>query len=507
MSVPTTETARDEAARQHLHTWLLAVGTGFVIILLGNWWGFGPWWMTVGMCLLMGLFLWLTRDVDVPPDTRGDAFYYLGFLFTLSAFIATLVTMDQGIAGSDATGLGSFLRNFGIAITTTIVGLAGRVYLSMSQVSAGDISREATDALAEAVQRFKASLADAQDKMDVVVARVGQSGDRLGETTDAIADVVRRAAEISRSMHSQAESIASLGGDFESRSGRVVDAMDGTATSFRRVKTLLGGLEDGAGRLSSGLIEVSNRLSEVNNTLAAVHVAAGPTANAMNETRVGLADGAARAASLAPALEALHDSMRQAGEAIKGGAAHVSASLRRVADSVEDDAVSAALLEVPAALSEVAARTSEVGPGFGALGARANGLGATLQGLDDSAVEATGALTRVSEVVRRVDRRVADEGAEFSSVLKAGAAMQRDSLAQLSEQTAALSNNLENVTATLQRLEAMAESPSSGPTDGDGRGGPAVRSSLWRLTGIPALRRRLTRNRPEGVPDATSAES
>ena len=507
MSVPPTATPRDEASRQHLHTWLLVVGTGFVIILVGNWGGVGPWWMAVVMCLLMGFFLWLTKDVDVPPDTRGDAFYYLGFLFTLSAFIATLVTMDQGIAGSNATGLGSFLRNFGIAITTTIIGLAGRVYLSMSQVSPGDISREATDALAEAVQRFKASLADAQDKMDVVVARVGQSGDRLGETTDAIADVARRAVQISRSMHSQAESIASLGGDFESRSDRVVDAMDGTATSFRRVKTLLGSLEDGAGRLSSGLIEASNRLREVNNALAAVHVAAGPTANAMNETRVGLAESAARALSLAPALDALHDSMRQAGETIQGGAAYVNASLRRVADSVEDDAVSAALREIPAALSEVAARTSEVGPGFGALGARANGLGATLQGLDDSAVEATGALARVSEVVRRVDRKVADEAAELSSVLKAGAAMQRDSLAQLSERTAALSNNLENVTVTLQRLEATAQSPSSGPTDGDGLGGPSVRSSLWRLTGIPALRRRLTRNRPEGVRDVTSAES
>ena len=51
----------------------------------------------------------------VRDEQMGDSFYYLGFLYTLTALAVSLFGIEDDI--------NELLKNFGIAITTTLVGL------------------------------------------------------------------------------------------------------------------------------------------------------------------------------------------------------------------------------------------------------------------------------------------------------------------------------------------------------------------------------------------------
>ena len=75
------------------------------------------------MAYLLGvIFLNKKMNTFVRDEQMGDSFYYLGFLYTLTALAVSLFGIEEDI--------NELLKNFGIAITTTLVGLIGRIILS-----------------------------------------------------------------------------------------------------------------------------------------------------------------------------------------------------------------------------------------------------------------------------------------------------------------------------------------------------------------------------------------
>jgi hypothetical protein len=71
--------------------------------------------------VLYGTIAWRLPTVQMRPDRLGDNFYYLGFLYTLASLSATLLEIQS------AAQIEKLLGNFGIALATTVVGVAGRV--------------------------------------------------------------------------------------------------------------------------------------------------------------------------------------------------------------------------------------------------------------------------------------------------------------------------------------------------------------------------------------------
>ena len=73
---------------------------------------------------------YLLNDEDA-PDEEGDNLYYLGLLFTLISLMFTLVELfgADNDALRNAEKIRALLENFGIALSSTVVGIAGRVAL------------------------------------------------------------------------------------------------------------------------------------------------------------------------------------------------------------------------------------------------------------------------------------------------------------------------------------------------------------------------------------------
>lgn len=112
------------------HLFVAAFISGIFFILLGS--VFGMLYLSVIMTIavMVGYFLTGRRLVDkelLTNEQFADSNYYLGFLFTLISLASSLYLLSSDLlAGGLLTRL---IGQFGISISTTIVGLSMRIYL------------------------------------------------------------------------------------------------------------------------------------------------------------------------------------------------------------------------------------------------------------------------------------------------------------------------------------------------------------------------------------------
>ena len=132
----------------------------FLVGALGNvflkGWGVSPWIVTafsVGVMGLYALYVFGSRQYRLREDLAGDSLYYLGFLYTLTSLACALYAFMQ-----DEGNTQGIIANFGIALATTILGMALRVVFSQMREDPVEIEHEARLELAEAVAHLKTEL-------------------------------------------------------------------------------------------------------------------------------------------------------------------------------------------------------------------------------------------------------------------------------------------------------------------------------------------------------------
>ena len=83
--------------------------------------------------IILGLYAfiaWAGGRVKIEPETIGDNCYYLGFLFTLAALAYTLFQVaDPSANGGPRVDIPEVISGFGLALSSTIVGVFLRVFL------------------------------------------------------------------------------------------------------------------------------------------------------------------------------------------------------------------------------------------------------------------------------------------------------------------------------------------------------------------------------------------
>lgn len=94
----------------------------------------------------------LVREIRLRDDQTGDNLYYMGFLFTLTSLGVALYQFDS------FGGVESIVRNFGIAITSTIAGIALRVFFNQMRRDPAEVERAARLELADAARRVRREL-------------------------------------------------------------------------------------------------------------------------------------------------------------------------------------------------------------------------------------------------------------------------------------------------------------------------------------------------------------
>lgn len=99
------------------------------------------------------VYTYLSPGFRLREDRIADNLYYLGFLYTLTSLAYSLYLFSQ-----DQTETTLIISNFGIALVTTIVGLALRVLFSQLREDPVEYEHEARYELSQAVQHLKVEL-------------------------------------------------------------------------------------------------------------------------------------------------------------------------------------------------------------------------------------------------------------------------------------------------------------------------------------------------------------
>ncbi len=226
------------------------VGGGFLILLMKSLTASALFAVVLPVVLMGSYALLLVDWPDLRPgyDFAGDNLYYLGFLYTLISLAISLYQFNTEGATS------SIITNFGLALTSTILGLAGRILLNQPQDEDEDEAEvRAREDLARANRRLRAEMeysidefqqfrAEARrvfEQLDRGVAAAGAALERqlehleggaarFGALGQRVGEVDRAAAEAFRDIQAQRER-------FVSESRDVSDSLQQLLANFRSV--------------------------------------------------------------------------------------------------------------------------------------------------------------------------------------------------------------------------------------------------------------------------------
>ena len=105
------------------------------------------------------LVAWMGGRIRLEPETIGDNCYYLGFLFTLASLAYTLYQMnEQTLADRDNVDIPAVISGFGVALSSTIVGVFLRVLLMQLRTDFVTKDREVRADVNRAFNDFKKSM-------------------------------------------------------------------------------------------------------------------------------------------------------------------------------------------------------------------------------------------------------------------------------------------------------------------------------------------------------------
>ncbi len=119
--------------------------------------------------LMYGAFVLATPRYRIRSDRAGDSLYYLGFLYTMVSLAYSLYEFKQ--SGTDTADI---VTNFGIALITTILGLALRVVYHQMREDPFDIEQETRLELSEAARVLHGVLLQAEGDFERLRLTVSQ---------------------------------------------------------------------------------------------------------------------------------------------------------------------------------------------------------------------------------------------------------------------------------------------------------------------------------------------
>ena len=104
--------------------------------------------LSAALMITYAVFVTIVPATRLRLDTAADNMYYLGFLYTLTSLAVALSIDDTN----------QILANFGVAISSTLIGIAARVGLNQLRVDPHDIEAASRLELSEATSRIRAEL-------------------------------------------------------------------------------------------------------------------------------------------------------------------------------------------------------------------------------------------------------------------------------------------------------------------------------------------------------------
>ena len=338
----------------------------FFVALLGG--GAGVWWtksafanawfaaMAAAGVVLALIIYYMLNDEDAPEE-EGDNVYYLGLLFTLISLMFTLVELfgPDIDAVRNAEKIPDLLKNFGIALSSTVVGIAGRVAVQNWQLT-GSAGRPefAEDTM---VPRLPAAGASSRDLESFNRHLLGRIARDLTQGANALA----RFHRIVRSHASDSEDhLRNHTETLKKESAAFKDMLQRNAETF--TQELKGQAENTLDAVGSSLGTAAKQaelllerlqsahdgyLDEVSETTRSFHDEIRSTSGqSLDALRLNFDAAAKQSLSLAQNVSTVHERIGVAFDRLGSGLGHASDASAALGNSAQEAAQSTADLEL-----------------------------------------------------------------------------------------------------------------------------------------------------------------
>lgn len=280
-------------------------------------------------------------------DQTGDNCYYMGFIFTLVSLGVALYQIQTDL-GVREYGV-SVVKDFGLALSTTVVGIICRVSLSQLREDPHDIEEATRRELIE----YSRALSGQMRASVSMLAEVRQSTeDRLKNYVFEMAQVVKehetRASELRDATQQLANGIKSLASDLSSTeiptgklreaASSTLEAIDLLSQTLRRANLALGEIEGASRRVtesydknSASGLNVAVHEAKVAETMTA---SAAATADLAERTRQ-LTETLQAALSGAGAYQAMSEEVRSVTDALRSATRSIAGANARLGTAQE----------------------------------------------------------------------------------------------------------------------------------------------------------------------------
>ncbi|UYN96083.1 MAG: hypothetical protein KIT25_03825 [Enhydrobacter sp.] len=288
-------------------------------------------------------------------DQTGDNCYYMGFIFTLVSLGVALYQIQPDV-GAEAYGI-AVVKDFGLALSTTIVGIICRVALTQLREDPHDIE-EATRR--ELIEYSRALSGQVRASVSMMAEVRQETEDRLKNYVFEMSQVVKehesRAVELKGATQKLSDSVKTLAADLTSTeipTGKLRDATSGTLAAIalltetlNRANSALGQIEGAASKVTASYDKNSTAGLDVaaHQAKVAESMAAGEVAIRQLSEATRLLNGALQMASSgARAYTAMADEVRGVTDALRTATRSIASSSSRLEAA---EATLAAQLEV-----------------------------------------------------------------------------------------------------------------------------------------------------------------
>lgn len=196
-------------------------------------------WVAIGASAIILLYAFVVHWAGtgrLRSDQAGDNCYYLGLIFTLVSLAYAIFTFDPGDTAT------TIVQGFGIALFTTILGLALRVFFNQSRVDLEETEDSVRIELTEAASRLRAQLSQIVVQMNDFGHQTVQS---LSELREAISIQVTGATEnVQKASAAALETINTEATETASRIRKLATATDKATAGLERQNESVRAIEE-----------------------------------------------------------------------------------------------------------------------------------------------------------------------------------------------------------------------------------------------------------------------
>ena len=362
-------------------------------------------------------------------DQFADSLYYLGFLLTIFSLLVSLVPyLFQG----EEMSATSLLGKFGVALSTTLIGLTGRIYFTSFEVSEEDYPEFVRGEVENSLNELRTELSHSAEVVKKFNKEVETSLDGLKDSLKSAAEsihdfsqeITRDAMDEARSKLSDAvdESAEKLSRAVEESAGKLSGAMEGAVgTMYETVSESSRQLNEAVANSAEMVTESIKKSSENLQTasdefaekLIKVEVDPSLPRDMLKQSFAGLTSQ----------LDMLGEEVGRAKNALSEGAGEISESLSElsgIGSRIKDLADSAeSLSDLEKGLTGFATRLSEIESSVQGFGEKAGDVNGVLSGLLEGMRETSNALETELKDIRELRAAMQEELKNVNDVTEA----------------------------------------------------------------------------------------